>query len=58
MDRRHTWRKERQGPKFDRYAAGRAPEGCHREIYEKLGIDWKKLPTKRITAAMKSPATL
>jgi len=35
-----------------------APEGCHQEIYEKFGINWKELPTKRITAAMKTPATL
>jgi hypothetical protein len=35
-----------------------APERCHEEIYEKLGINWKELPTKRITAAMKTPATL
>mgnify|MGYP001562665305 FL=1 len=35
-----------------------APEGCHQEIYEKLGINWKELPTKKITAAMKTPATL
>jgi hypothetical protein len=35
-----------------------APERCHEEIYEKLGINWKELPSKRITAAMKTPATL
>ena len=35
-----------------------APEGCHQEIYEKFGINWKELPTKRITAASKTPATL
>jgi len=35
-----------------------APESCHQEIYEKFGINWKELPTKRITAAMKTPATL
>jgi len=34
------------------------PEGCHREIYEKLGLDWKGLPTRRINASMKRPATL
>lgn len=34
------------------------PEHCHQEIYEKLGINWKRLPTKKITAAVKTPATL
>lgn len=37
--------------------AGR-PEGCHREIYEKLGIAWESLPAKKITAHLKPPATL
>ena len=27
------------------------PEGCHQQIYEKFGINWKELPTKKITAA-------
>lgn len=35
-----------------------APVRCHQEIYEKLGINWKELPTKKITVAMKTPATL
>jgi DDE family transposase len=35
-----------------------APERCHQEIYEKFGIDWKQLPKQKITAAMKTPATL
>jgi hypothetical protein len=34
------------------------PEGCHQQIYEKFGINWKELPTKKITAAVKTPATL
>ncbi len=34
------------------------PERCHQEIYEKLEINWKDLPTKKITAAVKAPATL
>jgi transposase len=34
------------------------PERCHQEIYENLGINWKELPTKKITAAVKPPATL
>lgn len=32
------------------------PERCHQEIYEKLGINWKALPTKKIT--VKTTATL
>lgn len=34
------------------------PERCHEDIYEKLGINWKELPTKKITVVMKTPATL
>ena len=34
------------------------PESCHQQIYEKFGINWKDLPTKKITAAVKTPATL
>lgn len=34
------------------------PEGCHQQIYEKFGINWKELPTKKITAAVETPATL
>jgi len=34
------------------------PEGCHQQIYEKFGINWKELPTKKTTAAVKTPATL
>jgi transposase len=34
------------------------PESCQREIYEKLGINWQTLPSTKITAAMKTPATL
>ncbi len=34
------------------------PEGCHQQIYEKFGINWKDLPRTKITAAMKTPATL
>jgi transposase len=35
-----------------------APESSQQEIYAKFGMDWKKLPTKRITTATKSPTTL
>jgi transposase len=35
-----------------------APEACHQEIYEKLGINWKELPIKKITAAVRTPTTL
>ena len=34
------------------------PEGCHQQIYEKFGINCKELPTKKITAAVETPATL
>jgi hypothetical protein len=34
------------------------PESCHQQIYEKFGINWKELPTQKITAAVKAPATL
>jgi len=34
------------------------PELCHKEIYEKLGINWNVLPTKKITAAIKTPTAL
>ena len=34
------------------------PEGCHQQIYEKFGINWTELPTKKITAAVEAPATL
>ena len=34
------------------------PELCQQQIYEKLNIDWKNLPTQKITAAAKTPATL
>ena len=34
------------------------PERCQQQIYEKLGINWNTLPTKKITAALKTPATL
>jgi len=34
------------------------PERCHQEIYEKLGLNWKTLPTKKITAAVKTATTL
>lgn len=34
------------------------PEGCHQEIYEKFGINWQELPTRKITAAVKTPTTL
>jgi len=35
-----------------------APERCHQEIYEKFGINWKELPVHKITAAMRTPASL
>jgi hypothetical protein len=35
-----------------------APDSCQQEIYAKFGMDWKKLPTKKITTAMKSATTL
>jgi transposase len=34
------------------------PESCQAEIYAKFGMDWKKLPTKKITTAVKRPSTL
>ena len=34
------------------------PESCHQQIYEKFGINWKELPTQKITATVKAPATL
>lgn len=34
------------------------PELCQQQIYEKLNIDWKNLPTQKITATAKTPATL
>jgi transposase len=34
------------------------PERCQQEIYEKLGLNWKTLPTKKITAAVKTATTL
>jgi len=34
------------------------PERCPQEIYEKLGLNWKTLPTKKITAAVKTATAL
>jgi transposase len=34
------------------------PENCHQQIYEKFDINWKELPTQKIAAAVKTPATL
>jgi hypothetical protein len=34
------------------------PEGCHQQIYEKFGINWKELPKKQITATVKTPTAL
>ena len=34
------------------------PETCHQQIYEKFGINWKDLPIKKTTAAVKTPAAL
>lgn len=34
------------------------PEACHQQIYEKFGINWKDLPVKKTTAAVKTPTTL
>jgi hypothetical protein len=34
------------------------PETCHQQIYEKFGINWKELPIKKTTAAVKTPAAL
>jgi transposase len=34
------------------------PEHCHQKIYEQFGINCKDLPTRKTTAAAKTPATL
>ena len=47
----------RHGQVFHVRRAG-TPEGCHREIYEKFGINVNELPSKKMTATMKGPATL